>query len=54
MDTSERTNYIRTNGTSTILQDIPMNSKKITGLADPVNLKDAANKDYVDYKVSTV
>jgi hypothetical protein len=35
MDTSERTNYIRTNGTSTVLQDIPMNGKKITGLGIP-------------------
>lgn len=53
MDTSERTNYIRTNGLSTILQDIPFNNKKITGLATCTANTDAANKAYVDNLVST-
>jgi hypothetical protein len=53
MDTSERTNYIRTNGLSTILQDIPFNNKKITGLGSCTSDNDAANKAYVDNLVAT-
>ena len=52
MDTSERSNYIRTNGLSTILQNIPFNNKKITGLATPTDNADATTKAYVDSAIS--
>ena len=36
------TNCITKDGQSIITQNIPFNSKRITGLADPVNPQDAA------------
>jgi len=38
------TNCITKDGQTVITQNIPMNSKRITGLADPVNPQDAATK----------
>jgi hypothetical protein len=38
------TNCITRDGQSTITQNIPFNSKRITGLADPVNPQDAVTK----------
>ena len=38
------TNCITRDGQTTITQNIPFNSKRITGLADPVNDQDAATK----------
>jgi hypothetical protein len=40
--------YIRRDGTNSPSADIPWNSKKITGLADPAAAQDAATKNYVD------
>lgn len=39
-------NCIARDGQSVITQNIPFNSKRITGLADPVNPQDAATKGY--------
>jgi microcystin-dependent protein len=44
------TNCITRDGQSTITQNIPFNSKRITGLADPVNPQDASTKAYTDTK----
>ena len=43
-------NTITRDGQSTITQNIPFNNKRITGLGDPVNVKDAVNKQYSDGK----
>jgi hypothetical protein len=42
------TNCITKDGQTTITQNIPWNSKRITGLADPINPQDAATKASVD------
>jgi hypothetical protein len=42
---------IARDGQSTILNNIPMNSKRITALADPVNPQDAVTKAYDDLKL---
>jgi hypothetical protein len=39
-------------GQSTITQNIPFNSKRVTALADPVDPQDAATKAYADTKLS--
>src|SRR5580765_1321758 len=39
-------------GQSTITQNIPFNSKRITALADPANPQDAATKAYADTKIA--
>ena len=41
------TNCITRDGQSTVLQNIPWNSKRITGLQDPVNPQDAATMAWV-------
>lgn len=41
-------------GQSTITQNIPFNSKRVTALADPVNPQDAATKAYADTKIAKV
>lgn len=41
-------NCITKDGQQTISADIPFNSNKATGLADPTNAQDAATKAYVD------
>ena len=46
------TNCITRDGQSIITQNIPFNSKRITGLQDPVNPQDAATKLYTDNKVA--
>lgn len=46
------TNCIAKDGQSIITQNIPWNSKRITGLADPVNPQDAATMAYADTKFS--
>lgn len=43
-------NCITRDGQSTITQNIGFNNKRITGLGDPVNVKDAVNKSYSDGK----
>lgn len=45
-------NCITRDGQSIVTQNIPMNSKRITGLADPVNPQDAATMAYADTKFS--
>jgi hypothetical protein len=45
-------NCIAKDGQSTITQNIPFNSKRITGLADPVNPQDASTKAYADTKLA--
>jgi hypothetical protein len=47
------TNCIAKDGQSVVTQNIPFNSKRITGLADPVNPQDAATKAYADTKLSS-
>ena len=42
------TNCITKDGQSIVTQNIPWNSKRITGLADPVNPQDAATKASLD------
>jgi hypothetical protein len=48
------TNCITKDGQTLITQNIPFNSKRITGLADPVNPQDAGTKAYADTKVSNI
>jgi hypothetical protein len=48
------TNCITKDGQTIITQNIPMNSKRLTGLADPVNTQDAATKAYADTKLANV
>jgi len=48
------TNCITKDGQSTITQNIGWNSKRITGLADPVNPQDAVTKAYTDTKITTL
>src|SRR4029077_1632009 len=38
-------------GQTTVLQNIPMNSKRITALSDPVDPQDVATKAYADLKL---
>jgi hypothetical protein len=38
-------------GQTTIMQNIPMNGKRIVAMQDPVNLQDAATKAYADLKL---
>ena len=42
------TNCITRDGQTIITQNIPFNSKRVTGLADPVNAQDAATKAVTD------
>ena len=46
-------NCITKDGQTIVTQNIPMNSKRLTGLEDPVNDQDAATKKYTDVKVTT-
>jgi hypothetical protein len=46
------TNCITKDGQTIVTQNIPWNSKRITGLADPVNPQDAATMAYADTKLS--
>jgi hypothetical protein len=43
---------IARDGQSTVTNNIPMNSKRIVALADPVDLQDASTKAYADTKLS--
>ena len=45
------TNCITKDGQTIVTQNIPWNSKRITGLEDPVNPQDAATKAYTDTKM---
>lgn len=45
------TQCITKDGQTTILQNIPMNSKRIIALQDPVDLQDASTKAYADLKL---
>ena len=45
------TNCITKDGQTLITQNIPFNSKRITGLADPVNAQDASTKAYDDSQI---
>jgi len=47
-------NCIARDGQSIVTQNIPWNSKRITGLQDPVNPQDAVTKQYADTKFTTV
>jgi hypothetical protein len=42
---------ITRDGQTVVLQNIPMNSKRVTALSDPVDLQDAATKAYADLKL---
>jgi hypothetical protein len=42
---------IARDGQSTVLQNIPMNSKRLTALSDPVDPQDAATRAYADLKL---
>jgi microcystin-dependent protein len=48
------TNCITKDGQTTVTQNIPFNSKRITGLADPVNPQDVSTKAYADTKLDAV
>jgi hypothetical protein len=43
---------IAKDGQTTIMQNIPFNSKRITALSDPVDLQDASTKAYADTKIA--
>ena len=47
------TNCITKDGQTLITENIPFNSKRITGLADPINAQDATTKAYTDNKLTT-
>jgi hypothetical protein len=47
-------NCITKDGQTVVTQNIPMNSKRITGLADPVNPQDAATKASVGTQIVSV
>lgn len=51
---STASNYIKRDGTSTVVADIPMSNKKITNLAACTSSADAANKAYVDGAISDI
>jgi len=44
-------NCITKDGQTSITQNIPWNSRRITSLADPIDPQDAATKDYADTKM---
>jgi hypothetical protein len=44
-------NCITKDGQTTITQNIPLNSRRIISLADPIDPQDAATKDYADTKM---
>jgi hypothetical protein len=46
------TNCITKDGQTIVTQNIPWNSKRITGLEDPVNAQDASTKAYADTKMA--
>ena len=46
------TNCIVKDGQTTITQNIPFNSKRVTALQDPVDPQDAATKAYADTKIA--
>ena len=46
------TNCITKDGQTTVTQNIPFNSKRITALQDPVDPQDAATKAYADTKAA--
>jgi hypothetical protein len=45
-------NCITRDGQSLVTQNIPFNSKRVTGLQDPVNPQDASTKAYADTKLA--
>src|SRR4029079_14275457 len=45
-------NCITKDGQTVVTQNIPMNNKRITGLADPINPQDASTKAYSDTKLA--
>jgi microcystin-dependent protein len=47
------TNCITKDGQTVVTQNIPFNSKRLTGLADPVNAQDASTKAYTDSNILT-
>ena len=47
------TNCITKDGQTVITQNIPFNSKRITGLADPINPQDVSTKAYTDTKLNS-
>jgi hypothetical protein len=44
--------FLRRDGTNTATADIDLSLHKLINVADPINTKDAVNKDYADAKVS--
>src|SRR5947207_7497220 len=48
------TQCITKDGQTTILQNIPMNSKRIVALQDPIDPQDAATRAYADLKLPLV
>ena len=48
------TSFLKLDGSRAMTVNVQMGSKKITGLADPSDSTDAANKKYVDSKATNV